>query len=96
MLSVCSPGMIKSMESERENLARSSKAMAEEEKRIAADRATLDQEREFVRKEQDRLNDLAKKIQTEMESIETFSKVATIAENCGKFSVSLLHINIQV
>ena len=79
------------MESERENLARSSKAMAEEEKRIAADRATLDQEREFVRKEQDRLNDLAKKIQTEMESIETFSKVATIAENCRKFSVSLLH-----
>ena len=96
MLSACSPGMIKSMESERENLARSSKAMAEEEKRIAADRATLDQEREFVHKEQDRLNDLAKKIQTEMESIETFSKVAAIAENYRKFSVSLLHINIQV
>lgn len=49
--------------------------MAEEEKRIATDRAVLDQQKEFIRKEQDRLNELAKKIQTEMEAIETFSKV---------------------
>lgn len=63
------------MESEREELAARSKALAIDETKIAAEKASLNQEQEFVCKEQERLSELAKKIQSEMTGIESFSKV---------------------
>ncbi|KAF6032170.1 hypothetical protein EB796_009526 [Bugula neritina] len=55
-------GLLKTLESEREDLSKRSQAIAVEETKLASERSSLDQEREYLHKEQERLSELAKKI----------------------------------
>lgn len=68
-------GLIKSLENERDDLTKRTKSLAENEAKVAAEMSSLNKEREFMEREQERLNVLANKIQSEMGSVEVFSKV---------------------
>ena len=68
--------------SEREMLAQRSSALAQNEKTFAADQAILEKEKESVAKEQDRLGELARKIQSETANFEHFSKVISMPVTC--------------
>lgn len=68
-------GLIKALEAERDSLSQRSRSLVEEEKKMAAGTATLQQEKEAVKKEQERLAELATKIKSEMDRVDTFSKV---------------------
>lgn len=68
-------GLIKSLENEKEELGARSKTLAVDEAKMSAERASLLQEKEFVHKEQERLTQLATTVRSEMNGIDTLSKV---------------------